>query len=328
MTRRILVCEYVTGGGLGGRVAEGPFAALRHEGERMACALANDLMGVAGVQATVARDRALPPPDAPARVHWVDGADPWPAWAAAIAAHDAVWPIAPESDGLLERLSRLVLAERRTLLGSAPDAVAHTAGKRATAERLAAAGVPAVPAHPPWAEPPSAHGWIVKPDDGAGAEGVRHLRDAAALAAWRAADPHPGYVVQPFVPGVPASLSLLCRDGRAWLLAVNRQLIDEEADGALGYRGSVVGALNHRAAEVAPLAQAVAAAFPGLWGHVGVDLILADGGPVVVEVNPRLTTSYVGLHEALARNPAALALADAPPDLPLPAAGRAVEVRV
>jgi predicted ATP-grasp superfamily ATP-dependent carboligase len=47
---------------------------------------------------------------------------------------------------------------------------------------------------------------------------------------------------------------------------------------------------------------------PGLAGFVGVDLVLADGGPVVVEINPRLTTAYLGLRRACAANVAALAL--------------------
>ena len=35
--------------------------------------------------------------------------------------------------------------------------------------------------------------------------------------------------------------------------------------------------------------------FSGLRGHVGVDLVLANDKPFVIDVNPRLTTSYVGL---------------------------------
>ena len=51
------------------------------------------------------------------------------------------------------------------------------------------------------------------------------------------------------------------------------------------------------------VADIIAHALPGLWGFVGVDLIL-DPQPRVLEINPRLTTSYVGLREAYGINPA------------------------
>jgi predicted ATP-grasp superfamily ATP-dependent carboligase len=53
----------------------------------------------------------------------------------------------------------------------------------------------------------------------------------------------------------------------------------------------------------------VARAIPGLRGYVGVDLVWhAVLGPVVIEVNPRLTSAYVGLSAALQRNLAAAVL--------------------
>src|SRR5690606_33405771 len=45
------------------------------------------------------------------------------------------------------------------------------------------------------------------------------------------------------------------------------------------------------------LVNRVGQANPGLAGYVGVDMILVDGDPqrpVIVEINPRLTTSYLG----------------------------------
>ena len=54
------------------------------------------------------------------------------------------------------------------------------------------------------------------------------------------------------------------------------------------------------------LALAAVAAMPGTTGYVGVDLILGenpDGSQdVVVEINPRLTTSYVGLRQVCRQN--------------------------
>jgi predicted ATP-grasp superfamily ATP-dependent carboligase len=60
------------------------------------------------------------------------------------------------------------------------------------------------------------------------------------------------------------------------------------------------------------LATQIVTALPGLAGYVGVDLIAHYAGDewryAVLEINPRLTTSYVGLHQACGLNPAQLIL--------------------
>ena len=62
---------------------------------------------------------------------------------------------------------------------------------------------------------------------------------------------------------------------------------------------------------MAALARRIAAAIPGLRGFVGVDFVLGiDGRATVLEVNPRLTSAYVGLSARLGRNLAAEILAD------------------
>jgi predicted ATP-grasp superfamily ATP-dependent carboligase len=99
----------------------------------------------------------------------------------------------------------------------------------------------------------------------------------------------------------------LCRDGAAWLLTCNEQII-EITGNEFRYRGFIVGGCESRRAEYQPIASAVAAAIPGLWGYVGVDLIDGPDGPVVLEINPRLTTSYAGLKHAVGANPAGLVL--------------------
>jgi predicted ATP-grasp superfamily ATP-dependent carboligase len=108
--------------------------------------------------------------------------------------------------------------------------------------------------------------------------------------------------------GEAASLSLLCQDGAALLLACNRQDVVER-DGRLRYLGSTVAGLEARRRCYQPLAERVARAMPGLWGYVGIDLVDTPDGAVVLEVNPRLTTSYVGLRRSLGVNPAELVLA-------------------
>jgi predicted ATP-grasp superfamily ATP-dependent carboligase len=51
------------------------------------------------------------------------------------------------------------------------------------------------------------------------------------------------------------------------------------------------------------LVEKIAQAIPGLWGYIGIDIIDSDVlGPVILEINPRLTTSYVGIHSATGIN--------------------------
>jgi len=225
-----------------------------------------------------------------------------------VQAADAVWPLALETEGVLEGLSRDILRGKRVLLGSAPGAVHVAASKREMARALRAAGVPAVPTYSPHASLPQAQGaWVVKPDDGAGCLDTRLFSDRAAALAHIRAHAGQDYVLQPFVAGELGSLSLLCCDGKAWVLSCNRERVAVR-DNRFHFLGSTVNGLADANGALAGLAQQVAAALPTLWGYVGVDFIRSAAGAVVLDVNPRLTAAYAGLHASLGCNPAALVI--------------------
>ena len=42
--------------------------------------------------------------------------------------------------------------------------------------------------------------------------------------------------------------------------------------------------------------------FPGLRGFVGIDLLVNDKEIFIIEINPRLTTSFVGVYDTLGIN--------------------------
>jgi predicted ATP-grasp superfamily ATP-dependent carboligase len=223
--------------------------------------------------------------------------------------HDRVWVIAPETDGALAQLERVV--EPGRWLGCSAEAIGLASSKRATLERAAAHGV-ATPLE--FAASPATRRWVVKPNDGAGALATRvHNTHAAArddLEARRRRSA--AAVLEPWVAGEALSLSLLCSAERAELLSVNRQQLSVDAFGTVAFDGVQVNALagdDARLATLRPWAQAVAGAFPGLRGYVGVDLVWhRHRGPVLIEVNPRVTMAYVGLSAALGRNLAAAVL--------------------
>jgi predicted ATP-grasp superfamily ATP-dependent carboligase len=301
--KRVFVFEYLTGGG---RVDGDPAAvqSLVAQGQQMRDAMVGDLLQAGGWAVTVATSRQSPAPPAgalPCQAR--PGESTLELVARQAAQHDAVWLVAPESEGLLLQCRQAMPAGR--WLGCAAAAIALTTSKRATLARLSAHGLCT-----PLAFERDATRWVVKPDDGAGAVDTRVHND---LASARQAQ-RDGMTLEPWVDGDAMSLSLLCRAGTAELLSINRQRIHVGADGRLDYRGVDIdcwprGDAAGRAA--ATLARQVAAAIPGLHGFVGIDLVWhATQGPVVIEVNPRVTCAYVGLSARLGRNLAAELLAD------------------
>ena len=303
MTSSLFVYEYLSGGGLDAAPGDaGERAELLAAGLAMRQALVAELAAQPELAlryacgADVPADAAAPTRALRPRPDEAPGAFV----RRAAAQHERVWVIAPESDGRLRALAAQVDAER--WIGCTPAAIALCSGKRATLAHLAAHRLPT-----PLAFDAGATRWVVKPDDGAGTLATRrHARRADAQADWRARRARgASATLETWVDGDALSLSLLCRDGEAELLAINRQRIAIDDDGWLRDEGVEIDRLardDARATALRALAQGVARAVPGLRGYVGVDLVWHPRrGPVVIEVNPRLTCAFVGLSAALGR---------------------------
>jgi len=301
---KIFAFEYVTGGGMAGEPLP---PALTGEADMMVRALITDLLEITGVRVLCSRDPRLPAIPGTEPIVPGDGESVASLFARGVSQADAVWPTAPETGGVLADLAETVLGHAKILLGCSPAAVRVAASKRATAAVLAGSGIPVVPTFGPGdALPPLSGRWVIKPDDGAGSDGVRRVQD------WREAAEalnhgEPGTVAQPWVAGAAGSLSLLCSKEDALLLAANRQIVRME-DERPRLQGLDVNAIPDTDGALAALGRRVARAIPGLWGYVGVDVVLADTGVTVLEVNPRLTTSYCGLRPVMGINVARMEL--------------------
>jgi predicted ATP-grasp superfamily ATP-dependent carboligase len=293
---KVFAFDYATAGGpMSRRLPQ----SLRRQGDMLLQALQADLRALPGIELTTlapVRDALQTPPEFSERFE------------ACMAAADAVWPLASESEGLLERLSHEILRADRILLGSAPGAVRVAASKLAVARALADGGVAVAATYSPHAVLPDVAGaWVVKPDDGAGCFDIRLFSDRAAALAWIRASAVEDYVLQPFIAGKLGSLSLLCCDGVARVLSCNLERVAMRND-RFHFLGSTVNGLGDHDGALERLAQQVAAAIPSLWGYVGVDFVLTDHGAVVLDVNPRLTAAYAGLHASIGRNPAGMVI--------------------
>jgi predicted ATP-grasp superfamily ATP-dependent carboligase len=233
-----------------------------------------------------------------------------------LASVDAVWIVAPETGGGLEELAARAERHGARILGSPSDAIRRASDKVRLPALLARGGV----AHPETCVVSSeaearlaaaALGFpvVLKPARGAGSAGVSLIRSqralGAALVAARRVAAGDRLLAQRYIPGVAASVSLLADGRRAVVLAVNGQSLGSPA---FSYRGGVTPLRHPLADRAATVARRACEAIRGLRGYIGVDVVLSDREAVVIEVNPRLTTAYLGVRAATDENVAGLAL--------------------
>lgn len=149
---------------------------------------------------------------------------------------------------------------------------------------------------------------VFKPEQGCGAQGVR----------ISSGDPGTGELAQEFIEGEHLSVSLIGSrvTGNACsyytgkpplLLAVNRQEIAIDDQGRFHYLGGETPVSHPRHDEIVQTA-VQALNVLGCQGYCGIDIVLADK-PYVVDVNPRITTSLVGIAACMEEEIADLLLA-------------------
>jgi predicted ATP-grasp superfamily ATP-dependent carboligase len=208
--------------------------------------------------------------------------------------------IAPETMGILAALTRDLQRAGARHLGSTADAVELTGDKARLADRLRTLGfdTPTTRTVEPRLGLPSDAEYpaVLKPIDGAGSVDTFFLADDRSLP--DEARTMAKALLQPFVNGQPMSASFLAaEDGRAWLIGVGIQHM-AIANARFAYRGGTIPAIAPR--DVDALRGAVES-IDGLRGFVGVDFIwdAAARRVSLLEINPRPTTSYVGLSRLL-----------------------------
>ncbi|HEY8219415.1 MAG TPA: ATP-grasp domain-containing protein [Methylobacter sp.] len=298
---KILVFEYVTGGGFNKQELSD---SLVREGSLMRDALLDNLIRlnqtrVNSLEVTVMLDWRLGNLAGMTGVNVVTiraQHDITEEFARLVKQCDLVWPIAPEFDGILQALCQTVVLSGKLLLTSPATAVAIAGNKLKTYELLSRHHIATVPTC--MFENTYRPGeWMVKPIDGVGCEDSYVLttqQDFERMAMRKGR-----YIIQPHLQGAKTSLSCLFKQGRGWLVCANLQrfeLINQQ------YHLADIVVNHHPGLGLyRQLIDNIAQAVPELWGYVGIDLI-ANDKIWVLEINPRLTTSFVGIHDALGIN--------------------------
>jgi len=309
----VIVFEYVSGGG-----PRSSPAGIAVEGLSMASALFRAFSALDGISVTLLLKKDIPFPfnGGNGRILPVDDGEGEAQFISECRRHEYAVLVAPETDGILESIAVVVPDTGVKLLGSDPDAVELASNKALSMFALGRSGIPI----PRWCVAREVRAMLAaaeeigypvvgKPLRGTSCEGSVLFRKGSDIDTYfdGKESRRPVLLLQSLVRGETMSLSLvISRSGKARLISVNTQDISvfpsKGIDGAglprFIYNGGVTGIEEARFSKggkwgwsvMEALTQKVVSSIPGLRGFVGIDFVMTDKGPVILEVNPRLTT--------------------------------------
>ncbi|MEX0819311.1 MAG: ATP-grasp domain-containing protein, partial [Pirellulaceae bacterium] len=132
---------------------------------------------------------------------------------------------------------------------------------------------------------------VLKPHDGAGSLGIRRIENRESFPAVTRGS----FRLEELQPGTPASVAVLCGPNSQIALPACRQRL--APDGSFAYLGGKVPLEEPLRSRAERLALQAAGTLPDCVGYIGLDMVLGSSAEfdTVIELNPRMTTSYVGL---------------------------------
>jgi len=225
-------------------------------------------------------------------VHRIEPADyPQGLIAAARAAPPGPWLYT----GALENRPDIVAKIDRPLLGNPPDVLRRVRSPFLVAETLRANGLPCSDVHAAAPTHDDGRRWLVKPRRSAGGGCIRVWRGGADFDAKR-------FYLQERIDGENCSTVFVGdTERKAQLLGITRQLIGEPWLHAAPFRWcGNIGPLalpNATEATLQQIGQTLVAEFR-LHGLFGIDFVLRDGLPWLLEVNPRYPASVEVIERA------------------------------
>jgi predicted ATP-grasp superfamily ATP-dependent carboligase len=312
---KLFVYEHITSGALSEQRLPD---SLAHEGNAMLISVLHHCADLDDLYLSTMRDKRLPAlalfdDESQHHCHLINTPAQYAqSWQDCLDKADTVLIIAPETDNILADLQQQALTANKHILGCQPDAIRLTSHKDKCNQHLIKHNITAIETTraSDWPTQPftSSSGYILKPIDGAGCINTYRFNDSRSLQQHLSTQTLATLthaIIQPYLQGTAISLSLLASHDDLEVLAINRQHITQSQQ-QLTLTACTINALDaipFTLEQAHQLAQQIHTAIPGLWGHIGIDLILRDDLAFVVDINPRITSSYLALSDSLNINP-------------------------
>ena len=137
--------------------------------------------------------------------------------------------------------------------------------------------------------------YISKPTFGAGSLDIKILDSKNLIMKTK------NRVIQKFHPGKKGSFVMLCSENNFEVLCCNEQIVDINKK-KISQTGLIMGGLESYRKEIEKIGRQIYENFSGLFGYIGVDILLEENQWKIIEINPRFTSSLIGLEESYGIN--------------------------
>jgi len=309
---KILVYEHVSGGGCAGQDIS---PSVLSEGFGMLRCLVHDFKD-AGHEVTALLDGRLsklnPPIDADRIVPIFYPYEPGKKITSIAKVNDAIYVLAPETGQTLQSFVKLAEGTGKNSLNCESHAIEKVADKTVLFEDLQKLGVSpktvilslddGLSKIKETIKKVLGYPLVLKPADGVGCGGLSLVKEevqlAGAVTKICVESTGKRFIAQEFIRGEAASVSLMSAGKKAKAFSLNKQNVYlAGAEAASKYEGGTAPFEHWLKQDAFKTAEKVTEAFSDLKGYVGVDFVFTEHKPFVVDFNPRLTTSYVGLRK-------------------------------
>jgi tyramine---L-glutamate ligase len=309
---KVLVYEHVSGGGYSGQDIS---PSELSEGFGMLRCLVEDFKS-AGHEVTVLIDSRLsklnPPLNSDCIVPIFYADEPKKIFNNIAKVNDAIYVIAPETENTLQSFVELAEQTGKISLNCESHAIRKVADKTVLNGTLQKLGVSpktvilnvddGLVKIKETIKKELGYPIVMKPADGVGCNGLSlvntEIQLSGAIEKICAESSIKLFIAQKFIRGEAASVSLLSTGKKAKALSLNKQNVNLAGpEAASSYEGGAVPFEHWLKQEAFKIAEKVIETFSDLKGYIGVDFVFTEHKPFVVDVNPRLTTSYVGLRK-------------------------------
>ena len=112
------------------------------------------------------------------------------------------------------------------------------------------------------------------------------------------------HIFQEFMDGKIVSINIISNGKKNFIISINEQIYKRKSNYEIVLKSINIGKFNYMDDLFRSFSSIILDNFKGSYGFIGIDAILTDENKIFfLEINPRFTTSYIGLSKSLNFNP-------------------------